>query len=525
MPTPRHLRLLTLCLTSFLLTSCQKSYNAYLGQWFQLYNYDTFSISKNGDSLTFMYKGSQFTVNTDHDVPSVNIPYLGELALILSQDGSRLNFSKFDFTKDMNTASESYQNAAHDYAQSVIGEIYKLEMGSTINFMNGNDCAASQYFGLSKGFMDASAPASVQSCRYTWNRGTRTATVDIQLPFGKSASFQSSDLFDQKDSAVLAGRWRFHNDQGEVILDFYDGSAGSDGLIGTVHYEGQYQCDANLHLVRRDGYSFQMTQEHRTGPSCPDFGRQTWISAYPSKEAKTKYTYIAADVPVPTSGQFGLLTSGIHLGRGFGYVGTASERPTVSASTSASSAVPTIPAGTPAASSPSASAAPSASTPTVTASAPATPRAALTLVRPLADPVASGMPRLYDVATTMDGGDGKTCALIDPGNPTKHCKVNVQSSGQYAWGSSWCAASAPALNNFLNHATLRYELDGQPIAVSQFWEGRSSTCLKRRLIVQNIPGGEQHELKLTITLDQDLVDGESKYPAGEYGLILDAGAN
>ena len=145
----------------------------------------------------------------------------------------------------------------------------------------------------------------------------------------------------------------------------------------------------------------------------------------------------------------------------------------------------------------------------------------LTLVRPLADPVASGMSRLYDDATTMSGGDGKDCALIDPGNPTKRCKVNVSSSGQYAWGSSWCAANAAALNNFLNHATLRYELDGQPIALSQFWEGRSSTCLKRRLIVQNMPRGEAHELRLTITLDQGITDGGSRYPAGDYELILE----
>ncbi|WP_425146505.1 hypothetical protein [Deinococcus sp.] len=146
----------------------------------------------------------------------------------------------------------------------------------------------------------------------------------------------------------------------------------------------------------------------------------------------------------------------------------------------------------------------------------------LSFVRPLADPVASGMPRLYDYATTMNGGDGKACALIDPGNPIKRCKVSVSSSGQYAWGSSWCAANAATLTRFLNHATLRYELDGQPIAVSQFWEGRSSTCLKRRLIVQNMPRGEQHELKLTITLDQGITDGGSRYPVGEYELSLQA---
>ncbi|QBY10328.1 NINE protein [Deinococcus metallilatus] len=175
---------------------------------------------------------------------------------------------------------------------------------------------------------------------------------------------------------------------------------------------------------------------------------------------------------------------------------------------------------------------PVASTPTLTASAvsPAvstasvpTPEAtgpSFRLVKPLSDPVRSGMPRLYDLATTMDGSDGKGCALIDPGNPVKRCRVSVSTTGQYTWGSAWCSANAAGLANFLNHATFRYEIDGQPINKEQFWEGHTSTCLKRRLVVQDFQPGQTHEFRLITELDRSIQDGGSRYPAGRYELQL-----
>lgn len=146
--------------------------------------------------------------------------------------------------------------------------------------------------------------------------------------------------------------------------------------------------------------------------------------------------------------------------------------------------------------------------------------APLQLVRPLTDPVAAGIPRLYDTATTLDGADSKGCALIDAGNRVKQCRVSVASDTRYAWGSAWCSATPAALTHFLQHATFSYALDGTPIRDAAFWEGRTPTCLKRRLILQRMPTGETHELKLTITLDQAVQDGKNVYPAGAYELVL-----
>ena len=518
----RCLCLVTFVLSSLLLTGCQKGYDAYVGTWYELNNYDTFDIAQTGDTLVMTYKGSPFAIDTSHDVPSVTLSLLGTFTLLLDQDHSLLRMATGSFTRDQALASSSYDNAARTYARNLLAQIYKLEMGSLIDFSSGgNNCLRSKDFGLSKGFMDATASPSILGCTYTWDRDNRAATFDMQLPFGKTLNFRSQDLFGADDTTPIAGQWRFHLSVGDVLLEVFDGTAGKDGLLGTLDYSRQYDCHANLRLLRRDGYSFRTEVYGQTGSRCPAFQSATWISAMGQEGKRDQYAYIDADFPTPTPAQFGVSMSGNHLGKAYGYVGPASERPIAAdepAKELASTAAVPEEADTTAA--PQGAPSSSAKVPVVIEGEKST----LTLVRPLADPVASGVPRLYNTATTMNGGDGKACASIDPGNPTKYCKVSVSSSGQYAWGSSWCAASAAALNNYLNHATLRYELDGQPIAVSQFWEGQSSTCLKRRLIVQNIRGGERHELKLTITLDQDLLDGGSRYPAGEYELTLEVEA-
>lgn len=165
---------------------------------------------------------------------------------------------------------------------------------------------------------------------------------------------------------------------------------------------------------------------------------------------------------------------------------------------------------------------------TESSSAPVSPVLAtvpIQLIRPLTDPAATGIPRLYDTATTLDGADGKSCALIDASNRVKQCRVSVASGKRYAWGSAWCSATPAALTRFLKHATFRYDLDGRPISDAIFWEGRTTTCVKRRLILQSIPPGKRHELRLTITLDQDVQDGKDVYSAGTYQLVLETQAS
>lgn len=143
----------------------------------------------------------------------------------------------------------------------------------------------------------------------------------------------------------------------------------------------------------------------------------------------------------------------------------------------------------------------------------------LTLTRPDTDPVSGGLPRLYDLATTLDGGDGKACALIDAARKVKHCRVSVSAQGRYAWGSAWCAGSSAALQAFRRSAHLSYVVDGQERPASAFWEGLTSTCLKRRVIVEGVQPGQAHELKLITDLAEPVRDGQL-FAAGHYELNL-----
>ena len=118
-------RLFIAMVLSFLLplflTACQKNYNAYVGTWYQLSNYDTFSIAQNGDALLLTYKGEAFPVDTQHDVPTVILSILGAFSLVMNTDKSLLDFGKGVFTKDTGMASDSYTGAAQRYIQDLLG--------------------------------------------------------------------------------------------------------------------------------------------------------------------------------------------------------------------------------------------------------------------------------------------------------------------------------------------------------------------------------------------------------------------
>jgi len=124
-----------------------------------------------------------------------------------------------------------------------------------------------------------------------------------------------------------------------------------------------------------------------------------------------------------------------------------------------------------------------------------------------------------DCSTKSDCGDGKACALIDAARKVKHCRVSVSAQGRYAWGSAWCAGSSAALQAFRRSAHLSYVVDGQERPASAFWEGLTSTCLKRRVIVESVQPGQAHELKLITDLAEPVRDGQL-FAAGHYELNL-----
>ena len=307
--------------------------------------------------------------------------------------------------------------------------------------------------------------------------------MNLQLPFEKAVHLASQDLFPANDTDLIAGIWQFRNDGGAVQLEVFNGTPDENGLTGTLDYLGQYQCHAGLHLLGRNGHSFNVSVQDAAGAACPGFQSETWISAMNMNDPKDKYTFIDANFPTPVAGQFGISMCGNHLSKGYRYVGPAGERPAASQETTpAANSVLTSTNNVPT-TDVSANTTPPA--PETTQAPPATPpgSSGLQLVRPTSDPVSAGLPRLYDTATTLDGGAGKACALIDPGNPVKQCTVSVSISGQYTWSSAWCSSTPAAVVQKLNHATFSYDLNGRPINSSYFWEGRTHMCLKRCLII------------------------------------------
>ena len=141
----------------------------------------------------------------------------------------------------------------------------------------------------------------------------------------------------------------------------------------------------------------------------------------------------------------------------------------------------------------------------------------LDIIRPNRDPKTMGYKRLYDLAA-------KDCDQIGNPGETKSCHVTVDSSQSFAWGSAWCATKASATSSLLNSSSFQYFIDGKSISSDRFWTGRTSTCLRRRLIVQNLKAGSNHEFKLVIQVTRDVSDGSSIYKAGRYELQLDVTA-
>jgi hypothetical protein len=138
----------------------------------------------------------------------------------------------------------------------------------------------------------------------------------------------------------------------------------------------------------------------------------------------------------------------------------------------------------------------------------------LEIVRPDRDPKAMGYKRLYDL--TED-----TCDQIGQVGETKHCQATVNAGQSYVWGSAWCATKKSATSSLLNSTGFQYFIDGKPISPNQFWTGRTSTCLRRRLIVKNFEAGSQHEFRLVIQVARDVSDSSEVYKAGRYELQLD----
>lgn len=506
------------------LAGCGKRLDAYTGQWYALYDYQPITIVRDGDSLSVDLGGQTRRINTDHKTPYVSVPYVGDLTLTLDRAGD-LNFADTTFTRDQERAAATYEERARRYARAVLADIYGYEMVGTLRLLDPHNCLLSKNFGTARGFVDATASGSIQGCAYTWDRQTRTAHFDMDLPFGKRLSLTSEELFPTTDTSSLAGHWQYGAYEGSVDLNLYGDSQAGNSPVGTITYSGQYQCSADLYLKRQNGYSFQVTETVRQG-ECPSAGEIFWVSAVGG--------LLTAEFPVPRPVQQGFSIVSHPIGEYYRRMGGPEARPAPTAASSEGQAdtQPTADASEP----PTIAAQPIPEAPKVAEPAPvqaATPPGQPTpapkttptirLVRPLADPAASGVPRLYDLATTLDGGDGKGCALIDPGNPIKRCRASVPASGQYAWGSAWCSGSAAAFLAYRNSAHLSYFVDGQEKSPESFWQGLGNNCLKRRLLVQDPQPGQSHEFKLVTDLSQTLHDGQT-YPAGHYELLLTVSA-
>jgi hypothetical protein len=137
----------------------------------------------------------------------------------------------------------------------------------------------------------------------------------------------------------------------------------------------------------------------------------------------------------------------------------------------------------------------------------------LTIRIPSQDPTKLGIPRLYDFAPDR-------CDSIDGPGEVKSCRVQVNAGSSYAWGSAWCAGKSSFWPNLINSTSFQYFIDGRAVSPDQFWSERTSTCLRRRLVLEGFQSGSRHTAQLIINVIRDVSDGSDLVRAGRYELRL-----
>ena len=106
--------------------------------------------------------------------------------------------------------------------------------------------------------------------------------------------------------------------------------------------------------------------------------------------------------------------------------------------------------------------------------------------------------------------------------------IQLASNLRATWTGGWCATTQAILDQNLKQITYAFSINGQPVALSQFYEwsspwtddsGKTWACHNLSTVVSNWPKGVTTVLRTVITFVSKINDGTSDYGPGRQTLI------
>lgn len=114
----------------------------------------------------------------------------------------------------------------------------------------------------------------------------------------------------------------------------------------------------------------------------------------------------------------------------------------------------------------------------------------------------------------------ETDQMWQEGDTSLTFTVNLNPESQALWSTSWCAIDSSTLDQNLANVKYSFSINEQPIQLNRFMQERAQDdrdlwCYNYDLLLTEWPLG-QHELLLTVTIEDSVNDGFAHYPAATH---------
>jgi hypothetical protein len=106
--------------------------------------------------------------------------------------------------------------------------------------------------------------------------------------------------------------------------------------------------------------------------------------------------------------------------------------------------------------------------------------------------------------------------------------IQLASNLRATWAGAWCATTQAILDQNMKQVTFAFSMNGQPVALSQFYEwsgqttddsGKTWACRSWSTVVSNWPKGATTALQTVLTFASKINDGMYDHDAGQLTFI------